>query len=254
MHSKSQKQLVLTGAARFNAKPKAGLAFLEENKLIYADLSPKTTSKAQSLATFLKNCTRLDKRLLGDFISKPDNIEILKAFIGLFDFKNVSPTQPHLASSFLNLMASETHRGSDAGNARSLSTSWRSTADSSNYRDIRVHILCVGTRYQYARPLLHLLKVVLLAEIRSEDAVYVLAYSVIMLNTDLHNPQIRVSPVTIVTPCNKLTQFQKRMTIEEYRRNLRGVNDGANFSPEYLVRSHLGFLHIFPDGDPAKYL
>jgi len=32
-----------------------------------------------------------------------------------------------------------------------------------------------------------------LAEIKSEDAVYVLAYSVIMLNTDLHNPQIRVS-------------------------------------------------------------
>jgi hypothetical protein len=30
------------------------------------------------------------------------------------------------------------------------------------------------------------------AEIKTEDAVYVLAYSVIMLNTDLHNPQIRV--------------------------------------------------------------
>jgi len=31
------------------------------------------------------------------------------------------------------------------------------------------------------------------AEIATEDAVYVLAYSVIMLNTDLHNPQNRVS-------------------------------------------------------------
>lgn len=30
------------------------------------------------------------------------------------------------------------------------------------------------------------------AEIASQDAVYVLAYSVIMLNTDLHNPQNRV--------------------------------------------------------------
>jgi brefeldin A-resistance guanine nucleotide exchange factor 1 len=30
------------------------------------------------------------------------------------------------------------------------------------------------------------------AEIKSQDAVYVLAYSVIMLNTDLHNPQVRV--------------------------------------------------------------
>jgi hypothetical protein len=32
-----------------------------------------------------------------------------------------------------------------------------------------------------------------LAEVKNEDAVYVLAYSIIMLNTDLHNPQIRVS-------------------------------------------------------------
>ena len=80
---------MLTGAARFNAKPKNGLAFLEENKLIYNDLSPEMT-KPRSLATFLKNCTRLDKRLLGDFISKPDNIDILKEFVELFDFKNVS--------------------------------------------------------------------------------------------------------------------------------------------------------------------
>jgi len=31
------------------------------------------------------------------------------------------------------------------------------------------------------------------AEIKTEDATHVLAYSIIMLNTDQHNPQIRVS-------------------------------------------------------------
>ena len=30
-------------------------------------------------------------------------------------------------------------------------------------------------------------------EIKSQDAVYVLAFSIIMLNTDQHSPQIRVS-------------------------------------------------------------
>jgi Sec7-like guanine-nucleotide exchange factor len=30
-------------------------------------------------------------------------------------------------------------------------------------------------------------------EIKTEDATHVLAYSIIMLNTDQHNPQIRVS-------------------------------------------------------------
>ncbi len=73
----------------FNNKPKNGLTFLEENGIIYNDIS-EDVSKAKSLASFLKGCTRLDKRLLGDYISKPENIEILNAFIGLFDFKNVS--------------------------------------------------------------------------------------------------------------------------------------------------------------------
>ena len=39
-----------------------------------------------------------------------------------------------------------------------------------------------------------------------------------MLNTDLHSPQVR-----------------KRMDITAYSRNLRGVNDGTDFAPEYLV-------------------
>lgn len=91
MEAKSRKQLVLTGASRFNTKPRTGLNFLEENKLIYADLSADTT-KAQSLAKFLKGCSRLDKRLLGDFISKPDNIDLLHAFLSLFDFKGVRTT------------------------------------------------------------------------------------------------------------------------------------------------------------------
>lgn len=85
--SRSQKKMILTGASRFNTKPKTGIAFLEENKLIYTD---PNEPRAQSLAVFLKSCARLDKRLLGDFISRPDNIDVLKAYIGLFDFKNVS--------------------------------------------------------------------------------------------------------------------------------------------------------------------
>ena len=87
IQTKSQKELILAGAARFNSKPKAGVAFLEEKGLIYNDVSSET-SKARSLASFLKGCTRLDKRLLGDYISRPANIDILKEFIGLFDFEN----------------------------------------------------------------------------------------------------------------------------------------------------------------------
>lgn len=52
------------------------------------------------------------------------------------------------------------------------------------------------------------------------DAAYVLAFSVIMLNTDLHSPQVR-----------------KRMTLEDYGKNLKGVNNNKDFAPEYIVGS-----------------
>ncbi|TFY68249.1 hypothetical protein EVG20_g3640 [Dentipellis fragilis] len=181
MQSKSTKNLVLTGAARFNTKPKTGLAFLEENKLIFHDLSPEV-SRAKSLATFLKSCTRLDKKLLGDFISRPENLDVLKCFMELFDFKG----KP-IAEAMRELLETFRLPGESQQIARITET----------FAEV----------YFASGP----------EEIKSQDAVYVLAYSVIMLNTDQHNPQIR-----------------KRMSIEDYARNLRGVNDGADFSPEYL--------------------
>ncbi|KAL0947345.1 hypothetical protein HGRIS_013462 [Hohenbuehelia grisea] len=179
--AKSRKKLVLIGAALFNTKPKTGIAYLEENGLIYADLGPDMT-KARSLATFLKGCGRIDKRLLGDFISKPDNIEILREYLSLFDF-----------------------RGKDvADSMREMLEAFRLPGEAQQISRITETFASI---YFASEP----------AEVKSEDAVYVLAFSVIMLNTDLHNPQVR-----------------KRMTIDDYRKNLKGVNDSADFSPEYL--------------------
>ena len=66
-------------------------------------------------------------------------------------------------------------------------------------------------------------------EIKSSDAGYVLSYSIIMLNTDLHSPQVR-----------------KRMTVEDYSRNLKGVNDKADFAPDYIV-SILAWISRYTD-------
>ena len=78
-------------------------------------------------------------------------------------------------------------------------------------------------------------------EVKSQDAVYVLTYSIIMLNTDLHNPQIRVSSVYVLRGGTDEIDIaeQKRMSLEDYMRNLKGVNDGSDFSTEYLVRQPL---------------
>lgn len=87
--AKASKRNLLEGAIRFNVKPKDGIAFLESKGLIYTSENahlPRPTA----LAMFLKNNPRFDKKLLGDYISRPDNAETLTAFIGLFDFRDVS--------------------------------------------------------------------------------------------------------------------------------------------------------------------
>jgi brefeldin A-resistance guanine nucleotide exchange factor 1 len=106
LHTKSQKLLVLTAAQKFNEKPKKGVAFMLENGLVEPKVeeeSKETTEELvqsekdkpkradpKSLAHFLKNCPRLDKKVLGEYISHLDNPELLKEFIGLFDFHEVS--------------------------------------------------------------------------------------------------------------------------------------------------------------------
>ncbi|KAF2479625.1 hypothetical protein BDY17DRAFT_257049 [Neohortaea acidophila] len=50
------------------------------------------------------------------------------------------------------------------------------------------------------------------------DTAYVLGYSVIMLNTDQHSAQVKV-----------------RMTVEDFIKNNRGINDNANLPDEYLT-------------------
>ncbi|KAJ7168148.1 hypothetical protein C8R43DRAFT_983232 [Mycena crocata] len=184
IQAKSQKKLIVTAAARFNDKPKKGVAFLEENQLIYSDLphNAPESAKAHNLAVFLKGCARLDKRLLGDYLSREENLPLLKAFVGLIDFRN----KPF------------------ADALRELLVTFRLPGESQQIARITETFASI---YFAAGP----------DEIQNEDAVYVLAYSVIMLNTDLHNPQVR-----------------KRMTIEEYRRNLRGVNNNSDFSEEFL--------------------
>ncbi|CAE6422889.1 unnamed protein product [Rhizoctonia solani] len=201
LHTKSRKLLVLTAAQKFNEKPKKGVAFMLENGLVDPKVEeapdvatetsgdPAQTAKEQpkradpkSLAHFLKNCPRLDKKVLGEYISHLDNPELLREFIGIFDF----------------------HGKSVADAMRELLESFRLPGESQPIARITETF---AKRFFACDP----------PGIKSEDAVFVLSYSVIMLNTDLHNPQNR-----------------KRMTIIDYQKNLKGVNDGTDFDPEYL--------------------
>jgi brefeldin A-resistance guanine nucleotide exchange factor 1 len=54
---------------------------------------------------------------------------------------------------------------------------------------------------------------------KNSDAVYVLSFSTIMLNTDLHNPTIKKD---------------SRMTLKQFIRNNRGINGGEDIPEEFL--------------------
>ena len=50
------------------------------------------------------------------------------------------------------------------------------------------------------------------------DAAYVFAYSVVMLQTDAHNDQVK-----------------NKMTVEEFKRNSRGINDEKDLPAEFVA-------------------
>lgn len=56
---------------------------------------------------------------------------------------------------------------------------------------------------------------------KNADAVYVVSFSTIMLNTDLHNPSIAED---------------KRMTLQQFIKNNRGINDGEDLPEEFLIK------------------
>ncbi|KAL1798571.1 hypothetical protein ACET3X_002608 [Alternaria dauci] len=172
------KAVIIRGATKFNEKPKAGIAYLASQGIIRDPDDP------QCIAEFVKGTTRVDKKVLGEFISKKGNEAILSAFIDLFDF-----TGQRIDEALRQLLHAFRLPGESALIERILSEF------SEKY-------------FKMANP----------EGIANHDAIYILTYAVIMLNTDQHNPNMK----------------QKRMQFEDFRKNVRGVNDGKDFDPEFL--------------------
>lgn len=68
-------QLLITGTEQFNQKPKKGIQFLQEKGLLS---SPMDTSE---VAQWLRENPRLDKKMIGEFISERNNTELLDSFV-----------------------------------------------------------------------------------------------------------------------------------------------------------------------------
>lgn len=146
-----RKKIIIKGATKFNENPKAGIAFLASQKIIDNPDDPK------AIAKFLRGTTRLDKRVLGDYISKKSNEVLLTAFMETFDFAGLRVDEA----------------------LRQLLNAFRLPGESPLIERI---VNEFSARYfASAEP----------DNIADKDAVYVSTYAIIMLNTDQHNPNVK---------------------------------------------------------------
>ena len=173
------KKVIIKGATRFNENPKGGIAYLVSQGVI------KNPDDPVQVVKFLRGTTRISKKVLGEYISKKSHEHLLGAFLDLFDFTG--------------------KRVDEA--LRDLLESFRLPGES----PLIERIVTVFAEKYCASSVPE--------GILNNDAVYVLTYAIIMLNTDQHNPNLKQ---------------QNRMTFEAFSKNLRGVNGGKDFDQEYL--------------------
>lgn len=184
---KQLKRKMALAAAKFNAEPKRWVDYAVDLGLVPQNPTP------ENIAAFLRSNTGLDKETLGTYISEPDSDErhlqtaIRTAYIATFDFEGMridEALRAFLESFRLPGEAQKIDRLMD---------------------DFAAHFFQVGERGPLASP----------------SATFVLAFSIIMLNTDAHNPQVA-----------------KKMSLEEFIRNNRGINDDADLPREFLEETY----------------
>lgn len=175
---KRQKELYERGLEKFHEKPRKGIAFLQENGLL--GRTPADVSR------FLLTTDRLNKALVGEYLgdNDPYNIEVMYAYVDAHDM--TGQTLVEALRRFLSGFRLP-------GEAQKIDRLMEKFAQ----------------RYCENNPQTNVFA--------NADTAYVLAYSIIMLTTDLHNPQVR-----------------KKMTMEEFVRNNRGINDSKDLPREYL--------------------
>ncbi|XP_053163376.1 Golgi-specific brefeldin A-resistance guanine nucleotide exchange factor 1 isoform X3 [Hemicordylus capensis] len=192
---KSKKKLLISGSEQFNQKPKKGIHFLQEKNLL------ATPMDNNEVAKWLRENPRLDKKMIGEFVSDRKNVDLLDSFVGTFSFQGLRLDEAlrlYLEAFRLPGEAPVIHRLLEA-----FTEHWRKLNGS---------------------------------PFANSDACFALAYAVIMLNTDQHNHNVRKQSVP--------------MTLEEFRKNLKGVNGGKDFEQEMLEDMYHGIKNeeiVMPD-------
>ncbi|XP_015172335.1 PREDICTED: Golgi-specific brefeldin A-resistance guanine nucleotide exchange factor 1 [Polistes dominula] len=82
---KTNKWWLVIGTEKFNENPRKGIAELTEHGLLGGTLGHPDPDK---VANFLKETRGLDKKIIGEYLSKKENKNILNSFVHSFDLRN----------------------------------------------------------------------------------------------------------------------------------------------------------------------
>ncbi|PRW57821.1 ARF guanine-nucleotide exchange factor GNOM-like [Chlorella sorokiniana] len=165
------KGRLAAAAEHFNRDSKKGFQYLQSLKLLPRELD------APTLARFLRACPGLAKPAIGEILGERDAFyeDVRAAYMQTFDFTGLD----------FDLAL------------RLFMDAFRPPGEGQKIDRI---MQAFGKRYYEVMPSMGL---------KSTDAAYVLAFSVIMLNTDLHN-----------------TQNKKKMSLDDFARINRSTNEG----------------------------
>ncbi|XP_059214825.1 Golgi-specific brefeldin A-resistance guanine nucleotide exchange factor 1 isoform X1 [Centropristis striata] len=179
MEIRTKKKLLITGTEQFNQKPKKGIQFLQEKGLLS---NPLDNSQ---VAQWLRENPRLDKKMIGEYISDRKNMELLDSFVNTFTFQGLRIDEA------LRLYLEAFRLPGEAPVIQRLLETF-----TDNWHKVN------GSPFM------------------TNDAGFALAYAVIMLNTDQHNHNVRKQNIP--------------MTIEQFKKNLKGVNGNKDFDQDML--------------------
>lgn len=144
----------------------------------------KVGSSPEEVASFLKNTAGLNETVIGDYLGEREEfaLKVMHAYVDSFNFK-----------------------GMDFGEAiRFFLRGFRLPGEAQKIDRIMEKF---AERFCICNP----------SSFTSADTAYVLAYSVIMLNTDAHNSMVK-----------------DKMSKADFIRNNRGIDDGKDLPEEYL--------------------
>lgn len=144
----------------------------------------KVGNTPEEIAAFLKNASDLNKTLIGDYLGEREelSLKVMHAYVDSFDFQNMEFDEA----------------------IRTFLQGFRLPGEAQKIDRIMEKF---AERYCKCNP----------KAFTSADTAYVLAYSVIMLNTDAHNPMVK-----------------NKMSPDDFIRNNRGIDDGKDLPEDYM--------------------